>query len=129
MTTEKELKAQCILDIIKKMVELAEGFKYIIQENGLNKIVFDSETIYPVMDLMPKWFFPILIHRSVEGWNKKNPHILIHIDYVHDRVWFIRGKISKLEEHSFDFINYQPEKLTQLECALLHCLIEILKEV
>jgi len=127
--TEQELKSQCTPDIIKKMVELAEGFGLftnrllgnIQSPNGAlftldyNKIKDD-----PVV-------FPLLIHRVVEGWNnKQKDETCIIIGENYNVVWWESDlKISK----SYDYKDYQPENLTQLECALLHCLIEILKEV
>ena len=84
MKTEKEIKAMCTPDIIKKMVELAEG------------------------------------------WNKKHAKLneIIHITDHRYFVAFYNGYKSYTEYY---YVNYQPESLTALECALLHCLIEILK--
>ena len=57
MKTEQELKADCTPEIIKKMVELAEGFdKWELRE------IYDPE-IWTKSDLL----FPLLIHRAVEG--------------------------------------------------------------
>lgn len=109
MTTEKELKDRLTPDIIEKMVELAEGF--------------ENKNTFWFYDLLLKSdSFPLLIHRAVEGWNKLNDkHILIY-HHVLILATMKRGTIKELF-----FKNYQPENLTQAECAMLDCLIDILK--
>jgi len=120
MITEQELKAMCTPDIIKKMVELAEGFEWredIEFNNNLYYSHKDSEWIW--IGSIDSVQFPLLIHRAVEGINKK-------LD-IQDQI--IIGKFNvECSLYDCKFENYQPENLTQLECALLHCLIEILKE-
>jgi hypothetical protein len=112
MITEQQLKSDCTPDIIKRMVELAEGFE-----------IDDSNIVYCGGMLtieLKKYFnfivFPLLIHRAVEGWNKKLYESIILVQHNH---------LTK-KESRYNFNDYQPESLTPCECACLHCLIEVL---
>jgi len=129
MITEQELKAQCTPDIIKKMVELAEGFFISKHENVfvLNSpfddwIFFDYE-----LNNFPKWL-PLLIHRAVEGWNKKDKEGYYTIDIISNSASYMVNKYPMPKPINYYFENYKPGNLTQLELALLHCLIEIFEE-
>jgi hypothetical protein len=112
MIPESKLKADCTPEIIKKMVELAEGFE-----------IDDSNIVYCGGMLtieLKKYFnfivFPLLIHRAVEGWNKKLYESIILVQHNH---------LTK-KESRYNFNDYQPSSLTPCECACLHCLIEVL---
>ena len=116
MKTEQELKAMVTPDIIKKMCELAEGFK------DYPKTVSLDTSAHLKNDIVNWCMFPLLIHRAVEGWNLKcESWEEIRIDYESKNV-SISGSNKKLIK------NYQPENLTALECACLHCLLEIFEE-
>jgi len=121
MVSEQELKSQCTPDIIKKMAELADGFRW---HDG--RIIFCNFK-YFISDVeFDEMIFPLLIHRACEGWNnKQKDETCIIIGENYNVVWWESDlKISK----SYDYKDYQPENLTALECAMLDCLIEILKE-
>lgn len=107
MITEQELKEQCTLDIIKRMVELAEGFEY----QGDDEIFYNSLRVDRNILL-----FPLLIHRAVEGMK------IIYSDP--EKLWYN----NTYGMQCFRFKNYQPESLTHAECAILDCLIDILKD-
>lgn len=119
MITEQELKDKCTPEIIKSMVELAEGFEY----DKDNFIIFGI-AIYLWND---ERLFPLLIHRAVEGWNKKyrddNTFIFIGDNYVHHEY-----KAPRTKDDLYNFKNYQSQSLTQAECAELDCLLDIFKE-
>jgi hypothetical protein len=134
MIPESKLKADCTPEIIKKMVELAEGFK-LVHIKGWNEeqISFYDNLLSCRLERIGGWcVFPLLIHRAVEGWNKKEESILKEIIVYNDSVKLIEYKKSR--EGGFDpfaivikkFENYQPSSLTPCECACLHCLIEVL---
>jgi hypothetical protein len=134
MITEQQLKSDCTPEIIKKMVELAEGFK---MYDSLNRIDFGGFS-FPITEednefyFYDTYIFPLLIHRAVEGWNKNEKSDLKEIIVYNDSVKLIEYKKSR--EGGFDpfaivikkFENYQPSSLTPCECACLHCLIEVL---
>ena len=87
---------------------MAEGFEY-------------EDCLY-VPESMVIDAYPLLIHRAVEGWNK-NQDIEIYIEtsalYIslyQDGVY--RKRIS----------DYKPQSLTQAECAMLDCMLDIFKE-
>jgi hypothetical protein len=122
MIPESKLKSDCTPEIIKKMVDLAEGFE-----------IDDSNIVYCGGMLtieLKKYFnfivFPLLIHRAVEGWNKVNDgKISVHDNYVE----YQKNRIQVLQsymEMSYEFDEYSPSSLTHCECACLHCLIEVM---
>lgn len=120
--TEQEIKAMCVPDIIKKMVDLAEGFEYTEKGNifmyEMNFTPDENKSDF----ILNRIAFPLLIHRAVEGFNKKhNPKKIIDIS-ANNAISYAENSLKYWSQA------YQPENLTQLECALLHCLIEILKE-
>ena len=70
--------------------------------------------------------FPLLIHRAVEGWNKNNKgNPYIEID---DSSIWVCSYNNNFKEFGFSFHEYQPRSLTQAECAMLDCLLDIFKE-
>ena len=119
MITEKELKDKCTTEFIKWMVELAEGFEY------KNDHVWFGLWYAHINDIKyEQLLFSLLIHRAVEGFNKnqvdeqliigQNKIIIWHFDMIHFKDWI--------------FDNYQPQSLTQAECAMLHCLLDVFKK-
>lgn len=138
MTTEQELKDQCTPEFIKWMCKLAEGFEYdefIDNKNRLRSVRYENNEMWADNYFISKWYlFPLLIHRAVEGWNKIQEDYLKEIIVYGDSVKLIEYKESR--QSGFDpfatiikkFKNYQPQSLTQAECACLHCLLDIFKE-
>ena len=130
MTTEKELKQRCTPEIIKRMVELAEGFEFIQDSKGdINlchiKAPDGFKTYFgSIKDKEYTLNFSTLIHRAVEGWNKKDIEYQIRIDgdEVYIPMWEQGESSCKFFKKSSD---YQKESLTQLECAMLDCLLDI----
>lgn len=127
MITQQELKAQCTPEIIKKMCELAEGFnvKFVLCFDDNNSESRDrlvsNGSITDEAKICDSLFFPLLIHRAVEGWNKKcerSGRILCDYDLG---MIYISGVCAK------HFKSYQLQSLTHAECAMLHCLLEVLR--
>lgn len=116
MITEQQLKSQCTSDIIKRIIELAEGFEY--YKDYSDKIKLDFFTLWSDDDEVLCTAFPLLIHRTVEGWNKKINDIGIII---------CEGFVSRCGKKDYMFKNYQPQSLTQCECAILDCLLDTFK--
>lgn len=123
MITEQELKNKCTPKFIKWMCEFAEGFSNYEYNHSLNRAIFDS-IYYDVLDIR---IFPLLIYRAVEGWNKKS--IRQHID-IFIEIGIVSLKITSHEnkDRFLYYLDYQPENLTQSECAELDCLLDIFKE-
>ena len=122
MTTQQQLIDKCTPEIIKKMCELAEGFEIFYDEETDGFVdPFDNE--YYIEDGLNKVeSFPLLIHRAVEGWNNNNRQG-VRIQSVNDMIIrYIDDIIIR-----YEFKDYQPTTLTRAECALLDCLIDILK--
>ena len=125
MITEQELKDKCAPDIIKRMVELAEGFSNYEYNHSLNRAIFDS-IYHDVLDIR---IFPLLVHRAVEGWNKSKHTVERIDDYSirinEQRLFYMYNEYAT----PYDYANYQPESLTHAECAMLHCLLDRFEEV
>lgn len=115
MKTEQSLKNQCTPEFIKWMCEFAEGFEYKFFEDFKNRSDW-SEVIHTVL-------LPLLIHRAVEGVEKH----FISISYWKIRFQTDDGRNAVIKEYLIE--NYQPQSLTQAECAMLHCLIDIFEDV
>jgi len=118
MKTEQEIKDKVTPDIIKKMCEIAKGFTY--YDSGC-RFEFDRK-VYNTDNVLA---FSTLIHRAVEGWNKKQENKIIYIEIDNRTVW---KKYGNCCTKKYQFIEHQPENLTACECALLHCLLEIFEE-
>ena len=124
---EQELKDQCTAEFIKWMCELAEGYEFVSDDYepetyGVLNICDDYYDIENVLKDMED--FPLLIHRAVEGWNKitRNKYIIIT-----DTFLYTTSNLHRSDER-YNYNNYQPQSLTQAECATLNCLIDIFKE-
>ena len=113
MITEQELKEQCTPDFIKWMCEHAEGFEYYTDDYAIYNNTYDTD----------EDIFPLLIHRAVEGWNKKDrSKNQINILTTCVQSWNI---IKGLQDYIFN--DYESNNLTQSECAMLHCLLDVFK--
>ena len=125
MIIEQELKERCTPDIIKRMVELAEGFSNYEYNHSLNRAIFDS-IYHDVLDIR---IFPLLVYRAVEGWNKSKHTVERIDDYSirinEQRLFYMYNEYAT----PYDYANYQPESLTHAECAMLHCLLDRFEEV
>jgi hypothetical protein len=119
MITEQQLKADCTPEIIKKMVELAEGFEI----DDINIVYCGGMLTIELKKYFNFIVFPLLIHRAVEEWNKitRNKYIIITDTFLYTTSNLHQG------DERYNYNNYQPQSLTPCECACLHCLIEVLK--
>lgn len=117
MITQQQLTDRCTPEIIKKMVGLAEGFECAMEDPNYLAIYFKGKEAIIDSPLV----FSTLIHRAVEGYNKQYPHKYV-LNCVDNIVWF-DGCIKD----SVEIKNYSPSSLTHAECAMLHCLQEVIK--
>ena len=125
MKTEQELQDRCTPEIIKKMVELAPGFRFTERKifpnktaYGLNYCGWSCETTENIVGMVFEFaFFPLLIHRAVEGWG--------YLSIYHRIKYVVSTAIS---DKVFKFEDYQTETLTSCECAMLDYLIEVLSK-
>ena len=123
MITEQQLKADCTPEIIKLMVELAEGFEVDTDGVFYNGIILPNGTEVDFDIQQDELLFPLLIHRAVTGWNKitRNKYIIITDTFLYTTSNLHQG------DERYNYNNYQPQSLTPCACACLHCLIEVLK--
>ena len=131
MIKEQELKNKCTPKFIKWMCEYAEGFEFL---NIGNWAGYRFELHKP-RDNDPNVYFPLLVHRAVEGWNKlKHEEIFMEIVVYKDKVCLENYKLethNNVEDYykyiliDKNFKNYQPQSLTHAECAMLDCLLDV----
>ena len=122
MITFDELREQTTPDIIKKMVELAEGFEFVDCENGYFSIAINGQEYGNI--ITDEILFPLLLHRAVEGWNK---------EYFGQKFIGISYDEIFLQEYKSGFIiknwiieDYLPCHLTACEMVIMDCLSEVL---
>jgi len=131
LITFDELKERTIPDIIKQMVELAEGFIFDEEDFIIDILILFKDGHYEdndyfqwdLSDITNSVLFPLLLHRAVEGWNKiqgigQSGNIFINDDGVF---------INYSEPICYLFKNYLPCHLTACEMAIWDCLLNILQ--
>lgn len=103
---------------VKKMIILADGFAY----NKDLKAFYTDGLTWSKFKYIREWeFYSILLHRAVEGWNRKNEiyNIEIYFDVIY---------CSKIENKGISYCYYTKTKyLTPQEQAIELCLIELLE--
>lgn len=126
MITQQQLTDQCAPEFIKWMCEMAEGYQLFTNEDiGIDYYSHIEYEWHECTDLDTA-FFPLLIHRAVEGWNKKES-ISFSIGTIIYPLLLERILDSEEYHIEYKFDNYQPQSLTHAECAMLDCLLEVLK--
>jgi len=130
MKTEQELKDKCTPEFIKWMCELAEGFELNYEGSDKRSFIIKREPNYhEFYDWLWTWHsFPLLIHRAVEGINKTNiVDIPVHTQFCGS--FFRNNEGMNIMKEMYVYKDYQPRSLTQAECAMLHCMLDIFKEI
>ena len=126
MITFEELKERTTPEIIKKMVELAEGFEVterqitvgnqLLISRGIKYNINSCETTKDFSEVMVKFsLFPLLLHRAVEGWNNKTGKFICNL-----------GNYIQYVFEKYYVMDYEPCHLTQCEMAIWDCLLNIL---
>jgi hypothetical protein len=131
MITENDLKLKCSPDFINFLCELAEGFECEIENLRDPYIKFNNSDRIFISELFRPFnvsFLSTLIHRAVDGWNKKHGEKYYTIDTIVDSIVFMKNQYPMPMSIKYKFSDYQPQSLTQAECACLHCLHDIFKE-
>ena len=109
MITEQQLKDKITPEFIKWCCEYAKGYDYI--DEYIFRYNNDSFA-----------FFPLLLHRTVEGWNKKQ-------EWLENSILINKSFVDIHNKKGYKINNYQPSTLTPCECVILHCLLDIFEEV
>ena len=130
MKTEQSLKDRCTPEFIRWCCEYADGFSFHvhISVDFEATLYYKNESI-DFIDMLDYSLFPLLIHRTVEGWNKKDREGYYTIDTVSDSILIMKNKYPMPKPKNYRMKNYQPQNLTPAECACLHCLLDIFEEV
>ena len=113
MIKEQELKNKCTPEFTKWICEHAEGFGYIdyvlSQSSDLEQVRFNNI------------IFPLLIHRAIEGWNKKR-------EWLENSIIINKSFVDVHNGKGYKIKSYSCVNLTQSECAMLHCLLDVFKQ-
>lgn len=106
---------------VKKLIILADGFAY----NNSLEIFYSQGSTWTHFKYIRQWeFYPILLHRAVEGWNENNGPYDISINYDYIEYY---GKLDTriIKNH----LNYtKTDYLAAQEQAIEACLIELLEK-
>lgn len=124
--TFDQLKKKLTPEIIQRMVELAKGFGWDHFDNPYYIVKFDQKKWF-IADF--KWVhFPLLLHRAVEGWNKRNEKVYgLYIEVKRKEILYYRFEDTIHKEKHYKFKDYIPCHLTACEMAILDCLCRVLR--
>ena len=110
-------------EILKKIVELAEGFAY---DDSLKLFYLNGNTWIWFKEIQEWEHYPLLLRRAIEGWNRSNSSILYFIDLLSDHMEYANGSCpAALILLYKDYI--KTKYLTPQEQAIEACLIELLE--
>jgi len=111
-------------ETLKEIIELADGFEWYINRIEGVRVKF-AESFFPYKSEIVRgnllWkgtYYPLLLRRAVEGWNRKRDHIILSQSDV--SCWLL--------ELPFWYKDYpKTDYLTPQEQAIEACLIELLE--
>ena len=105
-------------ELIKKLVELAEGFEM----EGHNAISLNNGLWIRKIEAVESWeHFPLLIHRGKDGWNRTKPELYINI--------FMKFVSTVKESGTQKIWTYQDYKPTDTLTVEEVCTMKALEEV
>lgn len=137
MITFEDLKQKWTLEITKRAIELADGYKYYEREMtvgnrsvlikgiscGINSLETTEDFAKAICESS---LFPLLLHRAVEGWNNKN--VCKPIQILCNCVSYITDEDDPaVVNYGYDNEQYLPCHLTACEMTIMDCLAEVLK--
>lgn len=129
MITFEELKERTTPEIIKKMVELAEGFELSYFDGHGDIVIFPYNKAIPLSVIYDDGIvFSTILHRTFVGFNKINEptgNYGLYIDM--EKIIYCNFKLPRNEDKIYDFKDYLPCHLTACEMAIWDCLLEVLK--
>ena len=106
---------------VKKLIILAEGFAY----NESLEAFYSQGSTWTHFKYIRQWeFYPILLYRAVEGWNKNNSPYDIFISF--DSVEYYGKLTNRIIKNQFGYT--KTDYLTPQEQAIEACLIELLEK-
>ncbi len=121
-------------ETLKKIVELADGFEWRDKEGEDYEVMLPENNTFLCSwcnhfktDRWKQIYYPSLLRRAVEGWNKSNPTICYFIDL--NKEYLEYGNNCYPNHPLLWYKNYQKtEYLTPQEQAIEACLIELLED-
>ena len=115
MYTQQNLREKCTEEFIRWCCTYVQDYSI---ESFLD--YYGNDWLYQFINEWEK--FPLFLYRTVEGFNKQSNGYLnfIKIDINYISYWATPNK-----HHLYLYNEYSPEDLTQHECALFHCLLDI----
>lgn len=125
--TERELMEKVTLGFIRWLIRFAPGFELIEDADRVGFMLIECEGS-PVFDLLNTPLFPLLLHRAATGWNLSPSNRVFHIEKW-DRYIGVYTPEGVEPYARYMCCDYRTDALTDKECALLHCMIEVYSEV
>lgn len=123
LRTFPELEKKFTLGIVKRCVEYAKGFDR-VEKSGIKYFLGYESGFRNITDFLNSGLFPLLLHRAVEGWNKKSDG---HLRFIIQDKDCLSVFVNESDRKLFKYNNYQPCHLTACEMAIMDCLCEVLK--
>ena len=112
---------------IRWLIRYAPGFELTEDADRVGFMLIECEGS-PVFDLLNTPLFPLLLHRAATGWNLSPSNRVFHIEKG-DRYIGVYTPEGVEPYARYMCYDYRADALTDKECALLHCMIEVYPEV
>jgi hypothetical protein len=125
--TERELMEKVTPGFVRWLLHYAPGFELTEDADRVGFMLIECEGS-PVFDLLNTPLFPLLLHRTATGWNT-SPENRVYLIKKGDRAVGVYTADSESPYARYMCYDYRADALTDKECALLHCLIEVYSEV
>ena len=125
--TERELMEKVSPGFVRWLMRYAPGYELLEDADWVGFMLIEVNGV-PVFDLLNHMAFRLLLHRAVDNWNisPENRVYLIENGTRYAGVYTPDGEEPYAKYLCCD---YAPDTLTNKECVLLHCLMDVYSEV
>lgn len=112
---------------IRWLLHYAPGFGLIEDADRVGFMLIECNGSV-IFDLLNTTEFSVLLNRASVGWNRSPENRVYHLEKGD---WFVGvcTADSEVPYARYMCYDYRADALTDKECALLHCLIEVYSEV
>ena len=125
--TERELMDKVTPGFVRWLIRYAPGFELIEDADRVGFMLVEWLGV-PIFDLLNTPDFPLMLYRACYGWNIAPGNRVYHIE-VGTRYMGVYTADSDTPYARYMCYDYRADALTDKECALLHCMMDIYSEV
>jgi hypothetical protein len=125
--TERELMEKVTPGFVRWLMRYAPGFSLIEDADRVGFMLIECFGA-PLFDLLNSPLFPLLLCRAAVGWNTSPDNRIYHIERG-DLYVGVCTADSDDPYARYMCYDYRADTLTEKECALLHCLMDVYSEV